>query len=97
LLVVPASGRKQLPLSLFTLNNPNVLVTALIPGRDKGHFLVRIYNPTGQEQEVLLSWNLLSSVRPAVFTSGLSGQEHRPLSGPLKLAPSSFETLKLEF
>ena len=97
LLVVPASNRKRMPLSLFTLNNENVLATALIPGRDKGHFLVRIYNPTGNDQEVLLNWNLLSSIRPAISTSDLSGQDAEPLSGPLKVAPYSFETLKLEF
>lgn len=97
LLIVPASNSKRMPLSLFTLDNENVLVTALIPGREKGHFLVRIYNPTGQKQEVLLNWNPLSSVVPELFVTGLSGQDAKPPKGSLVLAPYSFETLKLEY
>ena len=95
LLVVPSSGRKKLPWSLFTIDNQNVIVTAMIPGDDGQHFLIRIYNPTGKDEEVDFIWGLFSP--KGVSVSGLSGEEPVALSGSLLLPAYSFETLRVDF
>jgi len=95
LIVVPSSGKKSIPKSLFILDNKNVIITALIPGDDKQHFLIRIYNPTGNEETVFFVWNLFNPKQ--VSKSGLSGENPVPFKNPLKLGAFDFETIRVDF
>jgi hypothetical protein len=95
LLVIPSSGRKKLPWSLFTIDNQNVIITALIPGDDRQHFLIRIYNPSKHEETVNFNWKLFKPKQVSV--AGLSGENPRPLTGALIIGVHSFETIRIDF
>ena len=95
LIVVPASGRKSLPPGLFTLGNPDLIVTALVPGNDGQHFLVRIYNPCDTEASPDLRWNLFKPAKVSV--AGLSGQLQEPLREKLSIPAHGFETVRVDF
>jgi len=95
LIVVPASGRKNLPESVFTVGNENVLVTALIPGDDKRSFTIRIYNPGDQDEPVFFIWKLFNP--SLVSRAGLNGKALEPLKVPMIIKAHDFETIRVDF
>ncbi len=95
LIVVPSSGKKSLPESLITMDNDRVIVTALIPGDDKQHFLIRLYNPGENPENVSFTWNLFNPKEVSIC--GLSGDDPVVLKGPLHLKPHDFQTLRVDF
>ena len=95
LIVVPSSGKKSLPESLFIMDNDQVIVTALIPGDDNQHFLIRLYNPGENPENFSFFWNLFNPKEISVC--GLSGEDPIVLRTPLKLKPHDFETIRIDF
>jgi len=95
LIVVPASGRKNLPPGLFTLGNPELMVTALVPGNDSRHFLIRIHNPGDAEESPDFRWNLFKPMK--VSLSGLSGQDQESPGEKLSIPARGFETVRVDF
>jgi hypothetical protein len=97
LLVIPATETKKLPSPIITINNQEVLVTALIPGEDKKHFLLRLYNPGGKDQKVDVSWNLLSPIDISFSTCGLSGEDPVRIQMPLTIEAQDFRTIRVDY
>ena len=97
LLVISSSGKKILPLPLLHISNPDVILESLIPGTDNTHFLARLYNPTPEDQEVYVLWNVASSLHVDISISGLSGQDPKPFHGPLVIPAHEFETVRIDF
>lgn len=95
LLVIPSSGRKSLPPGLFTLVNRQLIATALIPGSDGQHFLIRLYNPGHTEENINIGWKHFKPLK--VSEAGLSGQDPISSDGPLTIPPRSFTTLRVDF
>ena len=97
LLVVPSSATKTTPNSIFSIDNREVLITAIIPGKEKNHFLLRLYNPTSSQQHVKISWNLLSPIHVSFSTCGLSGEDPIRLNGHLDLKAGDFQTVRVDY
>lgn len=97
LLIIPASGSKNKSHPLITLDNQDVLITGLIQGADNMHFLIRIYNPTDQDQQVRIAWSLISSLVPSFSTCKLSGEDPETLNWPLTIKAHDFQTIRADF
>ncbi|HSG67077.1 MAG TPA: hypothetical protein VK994_00125 [Bacteroidales bacterium] len=97
LVVIPSQGKKNLPPSLLSLDNQDVIIETLIPGEDGTYFLARLYNPTGREQQVQLLWNVASALAVKFSTSGLSGQDPVPFQGPVFISPHDFVTIRCDY
>jgi hypothetical protein len=97
LVVMPAPAVNKRFHSLIHTDNQEVIVTGLIPTEEEGSFLFRLYNPTGENQEVSLSWSPLSALAVSFSSCGLSGEDPDPLSGPIVIKAHDFQTLRVEF
>ncbi len=96
LVVVPASETRKTSMPLISTDNQNVLITAFIPGSDGMHFLMRIYNPTGEDQVVTFRWNLLSPITISFSSSGLSGQDKIRSEEPFEIRAHDFQTIRVD-
>ena len=97
LLVIPANTAKNPPSPIIDIDNQSVIVTALIPGEDKKHLLMRIYNPTDSEQNVHIRWNLLSSRNVSFARCGLSGENPLPFNGNITIKAHDFQNVRIDF
>ncbi|MEE4256095.1 MAG: hypothetical protein V2I47_03575 [Bacteroidales bacterium] len=95
--VVPAPADKKHFHSLIHTDNQEVIVTGLIPAEEEGSFLLRLYNPTAENQEVNLSWSPESTLAVSFSSCGLSGEDPVPLSGRIVIKAHDFQTLRVEF
>jgi hypothetical protein len=97
LLIIPASASKKTPAPIISIDNQDVLITTLIPGEDKKHFLIRMYNPGSEDQEVEIIWNVSSSLAVKFSSCGLSGEEPVPFNGKLVMKAGDFQTVRVDF
>jgi hypothetical protein len=97
LLVIPASESKKPATPIISIDNQEVLVTAIIPGDDKKHFLIRIYNPTDADQDVRIEWKLLSPINVSFSSCGLSGGKPLKIEGRLSIRAHDFQTVRVDY
>jgi mannosylglycerate hydrolase len=81
--------------SLVTSGNPNIVVSAIEPSRQKGAFLIRLYNCTSSNQESHVGfWNAAKSVYLVNFLEKKLSKE--PLKMRAKWAMLSFRPAEIK-
>ena len=93
LLVAPAAGEAPKG-SLVTLDQPGVIVNSLKPGNDGKAMILRLFNPTGTDLAVNLTW--AAPAPREVFVSNLAEAPVTKLQGPLAITAGSVVTLRVE-
>lgn len=82
LIAIPLKEKSPAGKSLFRINNDNIVVTSVTPQEDKS-FLIRLYNPSENEQTAAFLWEQLKPSKVIELKSGkvLSPDEKISLSG----------------
>jgi hypothetical protein len=97
LLVIPSTATKKPHTPIISIDNQEVLVTTIIPGEDKKHFLLRVYNPTSEDQEVRFNWNLLSPINITFSACNLAGENLAPFNGQITIRAHDFQTIRVDY
>ncbi|RXM52109.1 MULTISPECIES: glycoside hydrolase family 38 C-terminal domain-containing protein [unclassified Chryseobacterium] len=82
LIAIPVKEKSQVGKSLFRMNNENIVVTSVTPQEDKS-LLIRLYNPSENEQTTAFMWEQLKPSKIIELKTGkvLSPTEKVSLSG----------------
>jgi len=94
MLVLPAAGREPAGESRLRLSTEDVVVTGFKPADDGGGWIVRLYNVSGQDARVSLTWS-----RPVPSALRISDTSERPgaiVDGPVPIPAWGVVTLRAE-
>ena len=94
LLVFPAAGSAPAGESRLRLSTEDVVVTGFKPADDGGGWIVRLYNVSGQDARVSLTWS-----RPVPSALRISDTSERPgaiVDGPVPIPAWGVVTLRAE-
>jgi len=94
MLVLPAAGNAPAGESRLRLSTEDVVVTGFKPADDGGGWIVRLYNVSGQDARVSLTWS-----KPAPSALRISDTSERPgaiVDGPVPIPAWGVVTLRAE-
>jgi alpha-mannosidase len=93
LIVVPVDESTSVPEPIFSVTPEDVLVTAFKPSEDGEARIIRLYNAGERTRSAKITW-----AKPApktVWRSNLAEEKVSQLTGPIRLAPYEFATLRI--
>ena len=94
LLVRQATDRDAYPSSLFELSSPDVVVTSIVPARDRKAIMIRLFNVSSRPSRFTISWGSLKP--PKVFTSSPEESEGEEAGESFSLPPFGILTLRCQ-
>jgi alpha-mannosidase len=94
-LIVSAADSNSAELkSLFTIENKNIILSAIKPSVDKKGVMLRLYNADAEPQKAGLKWNILQPKK--IYWSNANQEKLQPYNYDESWPPFAFRTLYLQ-
>ncbi|MEA3477971.1 MAG: glycoside hydrolase family 38 C-terminal domain-containing protein, partial [Bacteroidota bacterium] len=94
LIGVPVKASSKGLSSLFSTNNEHILLTAVKPSHDLKAYVIRLYNPGVEAEEVVLYLHG-QKLESGIFYSNLNEEQLKRVKGPIKLDAQDWLTLRV--